>query len=132
MFLGFLVPPALLVWFGRTLGPLPYQSVWLVLLGLPAVLMLAMLPRRYTLDAEALVIQGSFYRLRVPRAHIRAVRPVSTLRALLYPGSMFCSDPGRALIVERARGMRLIISPSRPGPFLDLDPGAGRPQEKAP
>jgi len=126
LFLGFLLPPALLVWFGRTLGPLPHQTLWSVLLGLPAVLLLAMLPRKYSLDAEALVIHGYLYRLRVPRARIRAVQPVSALRAMLHPGSMFCSDPRRALAVDRDRGPRLVISPTRPGPFLALDPGAGR------
>ncbi|HOX43593.1 MAG TPA: hypothetical protein PK668_08345 [Myxococcota bacterium] len=132
LFVGFLLPPALVVWFGRTLGPLPYQTVWVVLLGLPALILVLMLPRKYTLDAEALVIHGAIYRLRVPRSRIRAVRPVSALRALSALGSVFCSDPGHALAVERERGVRLIISPRRPGPFLDLDPAVRQAREARP
>jgi hypothetical protein len=45
---------------------------------------------------------------------------------------MFCSDPGHALLVERARGMRLVISPRRPGPFLDLDPIARQAKAGSP
>lgn len=119
---GFLVPPALVTWAGNTLGGFEHQTLWVVLLGLPFVVMLISLPRRYCLDARRLTIHGLFYRFRIPRDSIRSVRRVGVGTSLIHPGSVFCSDPGRALRIERQGKFPVLISPRDPTPFLALDP----------
>ncbi len=118
----FLIPPTLVTLVGNMVGTIPNQRLWVVLLGVPIPLMLFSLPRRYTLDGDGLTITGLFYRVRVPRAQILSVKRVGVGRALVYPGSVFCSDPGRALLIERSGKMNLVISPRQGAPFLALDP----------
>jgi hypothetical protein len=122
MFLGFLIPPALVVFLASLYEPLPHQTLWVVLFGIPAFLLLFSLPRRYTLDLERLTIHGLFYRFHIPRQRIRSVRRVGAARAMASLSSIFCSDPRRALLIRRDRGLPVVISPSRPEPFLALDP----------
>jgi hypothetical protein len=129
MFLGFLAPAALVVYVGHQVGPLPHQTLWVLLMGLPALILLLSLPRSYTLDQERLTIHGLLYRVRIPRERIRRVRRVGPGRALVSLGSVFCSDPARALAIERDRGLTLIISPRQPEPFLAL---GERPDEPPP
>lgn len=118
----FLIPPSVVTLVGNMVGTIPNQRLWIVLLGIPIPIMLFSLPRRYTLDADGLTITGLFYRLKVPRAQILSVKRVGVGRALIYPGSMFCSDPNRALLIERSGKMNLVISPRQTDPFLALDP----------
>jgi len=117
---GFLIPPSLVTLVGNLLGSIPHQRLWVILLGIPIPLMLLSLPRFYTLDAEQLTISGLFYRYRLQRKQILAVRRVGIGRALVHPGSVFCSDPGRALMIERAGRLPVVISPQEPAPFLAL------------
>lgn len=117
---GFLIPPALITLFGSLIGGIPNQKMWILLLGAPIPIMLLSLPRTYRLDTEGLTISGLFYRLRVKRAQVLSVRRVGMGRALVHPGSVFCSDPGRALLIERAGKFPLVISPRNPAPFLAL------------
>ena len=114
----FLLPPALVTWVGNQMGGIPHQTLWVVLLCLPGVLMLLSLPRYYKLTPDKLIIAGLFYKLRIPLDSIVTVRPVSTARALMHPGSIFCSDPGRAILIERKGHFSLFISPSKPEAFL--------------
>ncbi len=119
---GLLIPPAVVTFMGNAVGGIEHQRLWVLLLGLPIPVILLSLPRAYSLDAETLTVHGLLYRLRVPRQQVRAVTAISAPRALLHPGSTFCSDPGHALRIERAGRMDLIISPRDPAPFLALDP----------
>jgi hypothetical protein len=115
---GFLLPPTLVTWLGNQMGGIPHQTLWVVLLCLPGVLMLLSLPRTYKLTPDKLIIAGLFYKLRIPLDSIVAVRPVGTARALMNPGSIFCSDPSRAILIERRGHFLLFISPSKPEAFL--------------
>ncbi len=119
---GFMFPPILVTVVGNAVGGIPLQTTWVALLSCPIPVILLTLPRSYTIGPEHLVVRGLFYRLRIPLTAIRSVRPVSGGRALVHLGSVFCSDPGRALLVERDGGFSLIISPKNAGPFLRLDP----------
>lgn len=121
----FLIPPAVVTVIGNMVGTIPNQRLWVILLGVPIPLLLFSMPRRYTLGPEGLTITGLFYRFRVPRAQIKSVERVGMGRALVYPGSVFCSDPGRALLIERSGKLNLVISPRLAEPFLALDPSRG-------
>ena len=125
---GFMFPPILVTVAGNAIGGIPHQAMWVILLSCPAPVILLSLPRSYSIGPEHLIVRGVFYCLRVPLSAIRSVRHVSGAHALLHPGSVFCSDPGRALMIERDGGFRLIISPRNAEPFLRLDPSnqAGR------
>jgi Zn-dependent protease with chaperone function len=122
LLVGLLLPPALVTWAGNTLGGMEHQTLWVILLGCPFVLMVLSLPRKYELDADQLTIRGLFYRLRIPRSAIRSVRRAGRGAALTQLGSVFSSDPARALRIERASGWPVMISPRDPAPFLALDP----------
>jgi len=123
MLLGFLVPPCAVAFIGNSMGGLPHQTLWIILLGLPLPIVLLALPRSYTIDDKHLTVAGFVYRKRISRENIRAVEPIGTFRALLHPGSLFCSDPARALRVVQKKGRILIISPTDPRPFLALPKG---------
>ena len=125
LLLGFLIPPCAVAFIGNSIGGLPHQTLWVILLGLPIPLVMLSLPRSYTIDSEHLTISGFVYRVRVPLGEIRSVKPIGTLRALLHPGSLFCSNPARALRLVRNRGRILVISPTDPEPFLTLPVGEG-------
>ena len=129
---GFLLPPALVTWAGNQMGGIPHQSLRVVLLCLPGVLMLLSLPRYYKLTPDKLIIAGLFYKLRVPLDSIVAVSKVGTGRALMHPGSIFCSDPGRAILIERKGRFSLFISPSKPDAFLASLAPADSDQEHEP
>ena len=124
---GLLIPPAGVTFLGRLLQPIPHQTSWVIALGVPAVIMLLSLPRRYKLDAEQMTIEGFVYRVRIPLKQIVRVKPVGLGRGLMHPGSVFCSDPARALLVERKGKRALVISPADPRPFLALNAG-GEPK----
>ena len=125
LLLGFLIPPCAVVFIGNSLGGLPHQTLWTILLGLPIPLVLLALPRSYTVDDRHLTVAGFFYKKRIPLQNIAAVEPIGTLRALLHPGSLFCSDPSRALKLTQKQGRVLVISPNDPKPFLALPRGEG-------
>jgi hypothetical protein len=97
----------------------------MILLGLPIPLVLLSLPRSYTIDKKHLTISGFLYRKRIPREDIEAVESIGTLKALVHPGSLFCSNPAQALKLVRKKGRILVISPTDPGPFLALPNGGG-------
>jgi len=120
MLLGFLVPPCAVAFIGNAMGGLPHQTLWVILLGLPIPMVLLALPRSYTIDDRHLTVVGFFYKKRIPLQNITAVKPIGTFRALLHPGSLFCSDPSRALKISQKQGRVLVISPNDPGPFLAL------------
>ena len=119
---GFLIPPVLMILYGIWMEPLPYQQLWIVLLLAPIPLIVFSLPRHYRLDASALVVVGSFYRVNIPRAEIERIQPISIGKALLHPGSLFCSDPAKALLIERKARRALVISPENTAPFLAANP----------
>lgn len=123
MLLGFLVPPCTVTFIGNTLGGLPHQTLWTILLGIPIPLVVLLLPRSYTIDDRHLTVAGFLYKKRISRENIVAVEPIGTFRALLHPGSLFCSDPSRALKITQKKGRILVISPTDPKPFLAL-PGS--------
>lgn len=120
LLLGLLVPPSAVAFIGNALGGLPHQTLWLILLGLPIPLVLLSLPKSYTIDGSHLTIAGFLYKKRITRENIGAVEPIGTFKALLHPGSLFCSDPARALKLVQKRGRVLVISPTDPAPFLAL------------
>lgn len=123
MLLGFLIPPCAVAFIGNAMGGLPHQTLWIILLGLPISLVLFALPRSYTIDEKHLTVTGFLYKKRVPLQNIAAVESIGTLRALLHPGSLYCSDPARALRVVQKQGRILVISPTDPKPFLALSKG---------
>ncbi len=125
LLLGFLIPPCAVTFIGNSLGGIPHQTLWAILLGLPIPLVLLSLPRSYTIDKKHLTISGFLYRKRIPREDIEAVESIGTLKALLHPGSLFCSNPAQALKLVRKKGRILVISPTDPGPFLALPKGGG-------
>jgi len=125
LLLGFLIPPCAVALIGNSLGGLPHQTLWVVLLGLPIPLVLLSLPRSYTIDQRHLTIAGFFYEKKIPLADIQVVEPMGTFKALLHPGSLFCSDPSRALKLVQKKGRVLVISPTDPQPFLALSTGKG-------
>jgi hypothetical protein len=110
---------------GNALGGLPHQTLWIILLGLPIPLVLLALPRSYTIDDRHLTVAGFMYKKRVSLENIAAVEPIGTFRALLHPGSLFCSDPSRALKLTQKKGRILVISPTDPEPFLALSKDEG-------
>ena len=116
----FLLPPALVTLIGNNWVVIPHQTLWVILLGVPIPLILLTLPRRYAIDPQHLTITGFIYRVRIPRQDILSITPIGTLRALFHPGSMYCSDPARALRITRRTRRELIISPAEPGPFRSL------------
>lgn len=123
LLLGFLVPPCAVAFIGNSLGGIPHQTLWVILLGLPIPLVLLFLPRSYTIDEKHLTVSGFLYKKRIPREDIAGVEPIGTLKALLHPGSLFCSDPARALKLVKKKGRILVISPTDPAPFLALSKG---------
>ena len=123
LLLGFLIPPCAVAFIGNTLGVIPHQTLWVILLGLPIPLVLLTLPRRYTIDKKQLTISGFLYKKRIFLEDIEAVESIGTLKALLHPGSLFCSNPARAITLVRKTGRILVISPTAPGPFLALPKG---------
>ncbi len=128
MLLALVLPPAFLVLLQR-LGPVPVATrPWVVLLCLPFFLVLLSLPRRYRLNGRQLVIEGLFYRKRIPREQIVSARRIGSAAALVSLGSVFCSDPGRAIELQRRRGRALVISPRRPELFLAALPAGDRDQ----
>ncbi len=92
-----------------------------MLLGLPIPLLLVLMPRRYSIKGDLLVISGFLYRISVPLSSIVSVQAVGKMKALLAPGSIFCSDPSNALLVKRKGKMALVISPRKKEPFLALN-----------
>lgn len=116
--LCFLIPPAVVALVGSRMGGIPHQNFWVIMLGLPIPLAILTLPRRYVLDAEEFRVEGLFYRVRVPRSQIRGLSRVSPAVALLYPSSMFCSDPSAAYRLDRRGRRSLIVSFKDPRPFL--------------
>jgi hypothetical protein len=125
LLLGFFVPPCAVAFIGNALGGLPHQTLWIILLGLPIPLVLLALPRSYTIDDRHLTVAGFLYKKRISRENIAAVEPMGTFRALLHPGSLFCSDPSRALKLTQKKGRILVISPTDPKPFLALPKDEG-------
>lgn len=125
LLLGFLIPPCAVEFIGNTLGGIPHQTLWVILLGLPIPLVLLSLPRSYTIDKKHLTISGFLYKKRILLEDIEAVAPIGTLKALLHPGSLFCSNPAQALKLARKKGRILVISPTDPKPFLALPKGGG-------
>ena len=123
MLLGFLVPPCAVAFIGNTMGGFPHQTLWVSILCLPIPLVLLALPRSYTIDDRHLTVAGFVYKKRVPLENIASVEPIDTFKALLHPGSLFCSDPSRALKLVQKKGRILIISPTDPKPFLALPKG---------
>lgn len=121
-----LVPPAVVTFLGNVLGPIPHQRLWIVLLGIPFPLLFVAMPRKYFISGEELVVKGFLYRLRVPASSIISVDAIGRLKALLAPGSIFCSDPARALLIKRKGKMALVISPRNKEPFLALNKGLDR------
>jgi len=118
LFAALLIPPAVIALMGRYGLIVSNQKLWVILLGIPIPVILLTLPRKYMLAAGELRIIGFFYRLRIPFDSVRSLIPISTGRALVHPGSIFCTNPARALKLERRKGSTLIISPKDPGPFL--------------
>lgn len=119
LLLALVAPPAFLVLLQR-LGQVPVASrLVVILLCLPFFLVLLSLPRRYRLDARQLAIEGLFYKKKIPREQIVSARRIGAAAALVSLGSVFCSDPGRALELQRRRGRALVISPRRPDLFLE-------------
>jgi hypothetical protein len=123
LLLAFLIPPCAVAFFGNLAGGIPHQKLWVTLLGIPIPAMLLSLPRKYTIDQKRLTISGFLYRKRIPIEEIESIAPIPTFRALLHPGSLFCSDPSRALKLVRKKGRILVISPTDPAPFLALPEG---------
>jgi hypothetical protein len=123
LLLGFLIPPFAVAFIGNAVGGLPHQTLWIILLGLPIPLVLLALPRSYTIDGRHLTIAGFVYKKRVLLENIASVEPIGTFKALLHPGSLFCSDPSRALKLVQKKGRILVISPTDPKPFLALPKG---------
>jgi hypothetical protein len=119
----FLIPPALVTYLGNYLVPIPHQMLWVILLGCPFPVILLSLPRKYILDQEKLTISGLFYRIRVPYDHVVKIERITTFKALLHPGSIYCADPQRALMLTRTKGRALVISPTEPDRFLGLKKG---------
>lgn len=119
---GFLIPPAVVTFLGRMVGGLPHQTLWVILIGLPLPVLLFSMPRRYLIRNGQLIIQGLFYKIRIPVTDIRSIAPVSTVRAMVHITSFLCSDPGRALLLRRDDGFDLVFSPRDPAPFLALAP----------
>jgi hypothetical protein len=123
LLMGFLLPPCLVSFSGNLLGGIPHQTLWVILLGIPIPLVLLSLPRKYTIGKKHLTISGFFYKKRIALEDIETVEPIRALRALLHPGSLFCSNPSRALRLARRKGRILVISPTDPAPFLALARG---------
>ncbi len=119
---GFLLlPPAVVTFLGNMMGPIPNQRLWIVLLGLPFPLLFVAMPRRYIIKGGELIISGLLYKFRIPVSSIVSVEPIGRIKALLAPGSVFCSDPARALVVKREGKMDLVISPKNKEPFISLN-----------
>lgn len=121
----FLIPPAMVTLIGNNWVDIPHQTLWVVLLGAPIPLVLLTLPRRYVLDGHQFVISGFVYRVRVAREDILSVESIGTLRALSHPGSVFCSDPSRALRIVRREKRPLVVSPGDPAMVAALTSTAG-------
>lgn len=120
---AFLLPPALVVFFGTMTSPLPHQTLWVILLGCPIPIILMSLPREYRLDDTTLHIRGWLYHLSIARENIMTVQHASAWKAFIHPRSMYCSDPSKALLVvyKTKNGRKtksLVISPQNPAPFL--------------
>ncbi len=111
------VPPGVLAAARRAMGEAGPSVALIVVFFLPFFVMLLVLPRRYRLDGSALTIEGLFYRKRIPVEKIRAVRRAGLWPALTRLGSVYCSDPSKALEVQVEGGGSVIISPSEPEEF---------------
>jgi hypothetical protein len=120
---GFLSPPCMLACLAHFIGGIPHLTLWIILLELPIPLVLLSLPRRYSIDQKHLTISSYLYRKRIPIEEIVSVEPIDPRQALLHPGSLFCSNPARALKLVRKQGRILVISPTDPAPFLALGNG---------
>jgi len=126
MLAAFLIPPAAIAYLVGQGFKIPHPLLWEIMLGLPIFVMLLTFPRCYRLSEREFSIVGFFYRVRVPKEAILSLGPASFADALIKPGSIFCTNPRRALILKRRKGCDLLISPRDPAPFLK---GIGRPQE---
>ncbi|HUU01114.1 MAG TPA: hypothetical protein VM425_06740 [Myxococcota bacterium] len=126
MLATFLIPPAAVAYLEGQSFRIPHPMLWEILLGLPIFVMLLTFPRCYRLSERELSIVGFFYRVRIPKEEILSLEPTSFVDAFIKPGSIFCTNPRRALILKRRKGCDLVISPGDPAPFLE---SVGRPQE---
>lgn len=120
LLLALLLPPLSVALIGSQFIEIPDRTIWVVFLSLPIPIILLSFPKSYMVDERELLIQGWYYRLRIDRETIISCKPVSSLRAMLHPGSLFCSDPHKALKIDRTKGCSLIISPSQPSVFLEF------------
>jgi len=126
MLATFLIPPAAVAYLEGLGFRIPHPVLWEILLGLPVFVMLLTFPRCYRLSEREFSIVGFFYRVRIPKEEILSLEPTSFVDAFIKPGSIFCTNPRRALILKRRKGFDLLISPRDPAPFLK---GIGCPQE---
>lgn len=119
MLAAFLIPPAAIVYLENQGFQIPHPALWEILLGAPIFVILISFPRCYRLSEQWLVIAGFFYRLRIPREDILSIDRASFADALTKPGSVFCTNPRRAWLLKRRRGIDLVISPANPDPFIE-------------
>ncbi len=118
LLLFLLVPAGLMAFLSTNSSEFFSKKVLIILLSIPMPLILFSLPRRYELQNKNLIIVGYLYRIKVPLDSIIKVEDIPMIQALLTLGSVFCSDPARALKISRKNGRPLIISPTNPEPFL--------------
>jgi hypothetical protein len=119
MLAAFLIPPAVVAYLEGQGFQIPHPLLWEILLGLPVFVMLLTFPRCYRLSDREFCIVGFFYRVRIPVDEILSLGPSSFADALIKPGSIFCTNPARALILKRRKGFDLLISPNDPSLFME-------------
>ena len=100
--------------------PMIWVKIIIALIFAAIIIWICRLPRKYILGNRLLTISGLFYRVRIPVSEITAIEPISTARAMFHPGSMYCADPQKALVLTRKKGRPLVISPSDHGRFIAL------------
>jgi hypothetical protein len=117
-FLAMLAAPVYLVVVASRGAEISRLPLWVGVLCLPPLVTFLLLPRRYLLREDELVVEGLIYRRSFRLDEIKSVQRESLLRALVSPASLYCTDPLRALRLEFSRRPPVIISPSRPREFL--------------
>jgi hypothetical protein len=119
MLICLLVPPAVVTYLAQAGFTIPHQTLWVILLGVPFFVILFTLPRKYQMNQHEIRIVGFYYRVKIPLEDVVSLQPVSAAQALVHPGSVFCTDPGRAWKLTRRSGRTFLISPRVPAPFVE-------------
>lgn len=120
LLVALLLPALAVALVGSNYVNIPHKTLWVLLLASPVLFVIVSLPKSYTISNDELRIQGWYYRFRIHRSTIVSCEPMKPVKAILHPGSIFCSDPSTALKISRKKGYSPVISPRNPELFMRI------------